>query len=124
MDETMAVLPSEKYLIQQVGNNVILYERYTEEEVVIFPVNDRDAIAKAQKTIHDDLGLSQEDKTFAHFWSGYFYGIASWVEKDGYSMRAPSVVQLSDLDEQPNREPSAQQEKDWDQQYDGTSFGA
>jgi hypothetical protein len=27
-------------------------------------------------------------------------------------------------DEEPDREPSAQQEKDWNEQYDGTSMGA
>jgi hypothetical protein len=107
--ETMAVLPSEMYLIQQIGDNVILFERYTEEEIVKFPVTDKDAISKAQKTIYDS-GLSDEDKCFAHFWSGYFYGIASWVDRPE--------------DKEPSREPSAEQEKDWDQQYDGTSFGA
>lgn len=93
----MAILPSERYLIQQIGDNVILFEMGTERQIVKFNVNDRDAIAKAQKTIYDSE-LSDEDKCFAHFWSGYFYGIASWVEKDGYSMKAPSIVQLSDLD--------------------------
>lgn len=75
----MARLPSDDFLIQQIGDNVILFEDGTEREIVRFPVTDRDAIAKAQKTIHDSE-LSDEDKSFAHFWSGYFYGIAAWGE--------------------------------------------
>lgn len=68
----MARLPSGDFLIQQIGDNVILFEDGTERDIVRFPVTDRDAIAKGQKAIHDSE-LSSEDKSFAHFWSGYFY---------------------------------------------------
>ena len=68
----MARLPSGKFLIQQIGNNVILFEDHTEVEIVRFDVTDRDAVAKAQGAIHNSA-LNVEDKTFAHFWSGYFY---------------------------------------------------
>lgn len=37
--------------------------------------SDADAVAKAQKTIHDSK-LSDEDKCYAHFWSGYFHASA------------------------------------------------
>jgi len=69
----VARLPSEEYLIQEIGGEVILFQQYTEAEVVRFDPRDMDAVAKAQKTIHDSK-LSDEDKCFAHFWSGYFYG--------------------------------------------------
>jgi hypothetical protein len=63
----------ENWLIQQIGGEVILFQRYTEEEIVKFPAGDGDASAKAQKVIHDDDRLTDEEKCFAHFWSGYFY---------------------------------------------------
>jgi hypothetical protein len=44
-------------------------------EVVRFPARDMDACGRAQKVIHDS-GLSQPDKDRAHFWSGFFYGLA------------------------------------------------
>lgn len=72
----MATLPSETWLIQQIDNEVILFHRYTEEEIVRFKPSDADACAKAQGVIHE-AALSDEDKCFAHFWSGYFYGCAS-----------------------------------------------
>lgn len=67
----------ENWLIQQIGGEVILFQRYTEEEVVKFNPNDPDAAAKAQKVIYDDDRLTDEEKCFAHFWSGYFYAHAT-----------------------------------------------
>ena len=72
----MAQLPSGNYLIQQIDGVVILFERYTEKEIVRYDPADPDAAAKAQKTIHDS-DLSPEDKCFAHFWSGYFQAYAT-----------------------------------------------
>jgi len=72
----MARLPSARYLIQQIGPEVILYEDETEREIVRYDPSDTDATAKAQKTIHGSE-LSDEDKSFAHFWSGYFYAHAA-----------------------------------------------
>ena len=72
----MAQLPSGDWLIQQVSREVILFHRHTEEEIVRFVSADGDAAARAQQAIHDDPRLSQEDKSFAHFWSGYFYACA------------------------------------------------
>lgn len=71
----MAQLPGEKYLIQKIGSQVILFNRWTEEEVVRFNPADGDAAARAQKVIYDS-DLSDEEKCFAHFWSGYFYANA------------------------------------------------
>lgn len=73
----MARLPSEMYLIQQIGDNVILFEDHTERQIVKFDPSDTDAAAQAQQVIHDNPDLSDEDKVFAHFWSGYFYAHAT-----------------------------------------------
>lgn len=73
----MAQLPGEEYLIQQIGGVVVLFHRYTEEEIVKFDPADGNACARAQKTIHDSEALSPEEKCFAHFWCGYFYAHAS-----------------------------------------------
>lgn len=75
----MAQLPSELWLIQQIGNDkVILFHRHTEKEIVRFDPRDANAAAEAQKVIHNSKLLDDEDKCFAHFWSGYFYGLAVW----------------------------------------------
>ena len=71
----MARLPSEEWLIQQIGGQVILFHEHTEEEVVRFDPGDGNAAAQAQKVIHESR-LSDEDKSMAHFWSGYFYAHA------------------------------------------------
>ena len=73
----MATLPSENWLMQQIDGKVILFHRYTEEEIVRFDPSDANAAALAQAAIHFSAQLSDEDKTFAHFWSGYFYGCAA-----------------------------------------------
>lgn len=73
----MAQLPNGDWLIQQIGGQVILFHRYTEEEIVKFDPSDADAVAQAQKVIHDSPLLDPESKCFAHFWSGYFYAHAS-----------------------------------------------
>jgi hypothetical protein len=70
----MARLPSERFLIQQIGGEVVLFEEGTERELVRYSVSDKNATAQAQKAIYDSE-LSDEDKCFAHFWSGYFYGM-------------------------------------------------
>lgn len=78
----MARLPSERWLIQQQGGEVILFEDGSEREIVRFDPSDGNAAAKAQKVIFDSE-LSDEDKCFAHFWSGYFYAhatVGNWGE--------------------------------------------
>lgn len=71
----MARLPSDEYLIQQIGNEVVLFEDFTEREIARFNVLDAASVAKAQEDIHKSE-LNDEDKSFAHFWSGYFYAHA------------------------------------------------
>ena len=82
----MAQLPPDgEWLIQQIGGEVVLFHRYTEEEVVRFDPSDADVCSKAQKKIHDfksettGVELTAEQKCFAHFWSGYFYAHATGV---------------------------------------------
>lgn len=70
----MAQLPPDgSILVQLIGNDVVIFERYTEEEYHRFPACGPDAISKAQKGIWDDERLTDEQRCFAHFWSGYFY---------------------------------------------------
>lgn len=65
------------WLMQQIGGEVILFHRHTEEELLRFDPSDADAAAGAQKAIYDLEQLDPEQKCFAHFWSGYFYAHAN-----------------------------------------------
>lgn len=76
----MARLPSTRYLIQQIGGSVILFEDYTEREIVKFDPASQGDTARAQKVIHDDPQMSDEDKCFAHLWCGYFYAYAGRMD--------------------------------------------
>lgn len=73
----MARLPSERWLIQQIDGQVRLFEEGTEETIVVFDPANGNAAAQAQAVIHFDARLSDEDKCFAHFWSGYFHAHAA-----------------------------------------------
>lgn len=73
----MARLPSERFLIQQIGGSVVLYEEGSEREIVRFNPADSNETARAQRTIAFDATLSDEDRCFAHFWSGYFHAHAT-----------------------------------------------
>lgn len=64
------------FLIQNIDGMVILFHEYTDEEVVKFDPSDANACAIAQKTIYDSELMNDEEKCFAHFWSGYFYRAA------------------------------------------------
>lgn len=78
----MAQLPSTDYLIQQIAGRVVLFNRYSEDEIVSFDPSDSDAVSMAQGAIHQNAQLSDEDKCFAHFWSGYFYAHSTWIGVD------------------------------------------
>ena len=70
----MAQLPPDgDWLIQQNDGIVRLFQRYTEELIVEFEAADGNAAARAQAVIHNSDRLTEEQKCFAHFWSGYFY---------------------------------------------------
>jgi hypothetical protein len=73
----MARLPGDRWLIQQIGSQVILFREHTEEEIVRFDPSDANAAARAQGIINSSDLLNEEEKCFAHFWSGYFYAHAT-----------------------------------------------
>jgi hypothetical protein len=76
----MAQLPPDgDWLVQLIGREVIVFQRYTEIEVVRYDNSDPDAAARAQKTIHDSELLTDEQKCYAHFWCGYFHSEASRI---------------------------------------------
>lgn len=79
----MARLPSDKFLVQQIGDDVVVFEDITEREIARFNPTNLDQVLQAQKTIHESE-LSEEDKAFAHFWSGYFYAHATGTLPDPY----------------------------------------
>lgn len=69
----------ERWLMQQIDGMVVLFERYTERELVRFDPSNADLVARTQKVIFDLPDLNDEEKCFAHFWSGYFYAHATGV---------------------------------------------
>lgn len=70
----MAQLPPDgDWLIQQIGGQVVLFHRWTEEEIVRFDPADSEGIMTAQRVIDGDPRLDDKAKAYAHFWSGYFY---------------------------------------------------
>lgn len=74
----MAQLPPDgTWLIQQIGGEVILFHRHTEEELLRFNPSDANEAAVAQGSIHFLEELTAEQKSMAHFWSGYFYAHAT-----------------------------------------------
>ena len=74
----MAQLPPDgTWLIQQIGGEVVLFHRHTEEELVTFDPRDANAAAQAQGIIAGLDRLDAEQKSMAHFWSGYFYAHAT-----------------------------------------------
>jgi hypothetical protein len=74
----MAQLPPDgDWLIQQIDGQVILFQRHTEEEILRFDPADGNDAARAQLVIHQSDQLTDEEKCFAHFWSGYFYAHAT-----------------------------------------------
>lgn len=75
----MARLPGERYLIQQIDGQVILFEDGSEREIVRFNPADANDAAKAQKVIYDSE-LTDEEKCYAHFWAGYFYAHAGGAQ--------------------------------------------
>jgi hypothetical protein len=87
----MARLPSERYLMQQVDSQVILFEDCSEREVVRFEAGDGIAVQNALDAILvSELG--EEDKCFACFWAGYFHAFSAPVP----AMPAPVYVHARD----------------------------
>jgi len=75
----MAQLPPDgMWLMQQIGDEVLLFHRHTEEELVRFDPADREDVERARKDIDALPQLRPEQKSSAQFWAGYFYACASW----------------------------------------------
>ncbi len=73
----MARLPGrDDWLIQQIGGDVVLYQRGSEVEIVRFNPAEPESFGPAQQVIHESR-LTDEQKSMAHFWSGYFYAHAT-----------------------------------------------
>jgi hypothetical protein len=72
----MAKLPSERYLIQQSGGTVRLFENYTEALIAAFDPADGIAVQNALEAVRASDDLGDEDKCFACFWAGYFHAYA------------------------------------------------
>lgn len=70
----MARLPSERYCIQLVGLDIVLFDEVMQEDVLTIPAQGGPELAKAQRVINE-YPMSVEDKAFAHFWCGYFYAL-------------------------------------------------
>lgn len=74
----MAQLPPDgTWLMQQESGIVRLFHRYTERVLVEFDPGDANAASVAQGRIAALTDLTDEQKCFAHFWSGYFYAHAT-----------------------------------------------
>lgn len=81
----MAQLPPDgEWLVQQHDGVVTIFNQYTQEEILYVNANDGNAMAQAQKVIFDAPQLNAEQKCFAHFWFGYFYGHATAFAKAGF----------------------------------------
>lgn len=70
----MAKLPPDsQWLVQMVGLEVIVFQPGSEDEIVRFLVTDIDSVCRAQAVIAESDRLTVEQRSFAHFWCGYFY---------------------------------------------------
>jgi len=74
----MAQLPPDgMWLMQQIGGEVVLFHRDTEEEVARFMPGDPDGFGAALQRVGADDRFNLEQKMFAGFWAGYFYAHAT-----------------------------------------------
>lgn len=79
----MARLPSEQYIMQQMDGLVVLFEDFTECEIVRFDPSNSVATMAVLEIIRESE-LADEDRCFACFWAGYFHA---------YACPDPQVVQ-------------------------------
>lgn len=87
----MARLPSERYLMQEIDGAAVLFEDYTECEIVRFdPSDDKAAYAALAVIVESELG--DEDRCYACFWAGYFRGCAI------LDFRAPREPYITEID--------------------------
>lgn len=73
----MAQLPPDgQFLIQQIDGMVVIFDQYSQEEFHRFDPSDANATAIMMGKIYHDERLTEEQRCFAVFWSGYFYAYA------------------------------------------------
>lgn len=74
----MAQLPPDgTLLVQNIGNEVVVIHRYTEEEYHRFNPSQPSSFGPALKAVWDDERLTPEQRAFTAFWAGYFYAHAN-----------------------------------------------
>lgn len=74
----MAQLPPDgMYLVQQVGDRIVLFHRHTEVEIASAQADAGDDCMKALARIHKSPELNIEQRSVAGFWFGYFYAYAT-----------------------------------------------
>ncbi len=69
--------PNGDYLVQQIGDRVILFHRHTEVEIASAQADDGEAHMWALARIHKAPELNIEQRSIAGFWFGYFYAYAT-----------------------------------------------
>lgn len=66
--------PNGEWLVQQQEHDIVVFRRCTEEEIARADIRDPSNLARAQGAIWRSDLLTDEQKSFASFWCGYFYG--------------------------------------------------
>ena len=69
----MALLKGERYAVNSDGHKVEVYEVASGQPRHTIPMTPNE-IAQGMGQIWHDEGLSEEERCFAIFWAGYFYG--------------------------------------------------
>lgn len=73
----MAQLPPDgTWLIQQIDGEVVLHHRHTGEEIARWAADDQNEIGPGLAEVTSDARLTEEQKSIAAFWAGYFYAHA------------------------------------------------
>lgn len=73
----MAQLPPDgQILVHLIKKDIVIFDRYSEFEYHRFDASDANTVAIAQGRIWHDNRLTDEQRCYAIFWSGYFYGHA------------------------------------------------
>lgn len=77
----MAGLPPDgTWAIQDIEGTVSVFNRDTDDEVINFDPADTESFCNALKVIWFTDKLTDEQKSFASFWTGYFYAHHSGEE--------------------------------------------
>lgn len=76
--------PNGDHIIQQIDGTVRLFNRYTEQDLITpFNPDDPEEFGPALREIHVHQDLTDEEKSFASFWTGYFYANAANASTPG-----------------------------------------